>query len=57
MTVISIQSQVAFGHVGNSGSSTEPHLHMHIVDQQSFLAGNGLPSSQPSMPAGRSRPT
>jgi murein DD-endopeptidase MepM/ murein hydrolase activator NlpD len=31
------------GHVGNSGSSTEPHLHMHIVDQPSFLAGNGLP--------------
>jgi hypothetical protein len=31
------------GNVGNSGSSTEPHLHMHIVDQPSFLAGNGLP--------------
>jgi len=31
------------GHVGNTGSSTEPHLHMHIVDEPSFLAGNGLP--------------
>ncbi len=31
------------GHVGNSGSSTEPHLHMHVVDQPSFLAGNGIP--------------
>ena len=31
------------GHVGNSGSSTEPHLHMHIDDQPSFLAGNGVP--------------
>jgi Peptidase family M23 len=31
------------GHVGNTGSSTEPHLHMHIVDRPSFLAGNGLP--------------
>ena len=31
------------GHVGNSGSSTEPHLHMHVVDEPSFLAGNGLP--------------
>jgi hypothetical protein len=31
------------GHVGNTGSSTEPHLHMHIVDHPSFLAGHGVP--------------
>jgi murein DD-endopeptidase MepM/ murein hydrolase activator NlpD len=31
------------GHVGNTGSSAEPHLHMHIDDRPSFLAGNGVP--------------
>jgi hypothetical protein len=31
------------GLVGNTGSSAEPHLHMHIDDQPSFLAGNGVP--------------
>jgi murein DD-endopeptidase MepM/ murein hydrolase activator NlpD len=31
------------GRVGNTGSLTEPHLHMHIDDQPSFPAGNGVP--------------
>jgi hypothetical protein len=31
------------GRVGNTGSSQEPHLHMHIDDQPSFLGGNGVP--------------
>jgi Peptidase family M23 len=31
------------GHVGNTGSSAEPHLHMHIDDHPSFLGGNGVP--------------
>jgi len=31
------------GHVGNTGSSSEPHLRMHIDDHPSFLGGNGVP--------------
>ena len=31
------------GHIGNTGNSSEPHLRMHIDDQPSFLAGNGVP--------------
>ncbi len=31
------------GRVGNSGSSEEPHLHFHIDDEPSFLAGDGVP--------------
>ena len=31
------------GRVGNSGNSTEPHLHFHITDKPSFIAANGVP--------------
>lgn len=31
------------GHVGDSGSASEPHLHFHIVDGPSFLGADGLP--------------
>ncbi len=31
------------GDVGNSGSSEEPHLHFHVDDEPSFLAGHGAP--------------
>jgi len=31
------------GHVGNTGSSSEPHLHFHIIDHPQFLSGQGVP--------------
>jgi murein DD-endopeptidase MepM/ murein hydrolase activator NlpD len=31
------------GHVGYTGSSREPHLHLHIDDQPSFLGGDPVP--------------
>ncbi|MBA3537817.1 MAG: M23 family metallopeptidase [Tatlockia sp.] len=31
------------GKLGNSGNSSEPHLHFHMVDKASALAANGIP--------------
>jgi murein DD-endopeptidase MepM/ murein hydrolase activator NlpD len=38
-----VRAGQVLGHVGNTGSSAEPHLHMHIDDEPSFLGGNGVP--------------
>lgn len=34
--------------LGNSGNSTEPHLHFHLIDRNSPLGGEGLPFAYPS---------
>ena len=34
--------------LGNSGNSTEPHLHFHLIDRSSPLGGEGLPFSYSS---------
>jgi Peptidase family M23 len=31
------------GRVGNSGNSSAPHLHLHVVDRNQIFAANGLP--------------
>lgn len=31
------------GRVGNSGNSTEPHLHFHVADRNSALDSGGVP--------------
>jgi hypothetical protein len=38
-----VQRGQVLGVVGNSGNSTEPHLHFHVMDRPSPLAANGLP--------------
>ena len=31
------------GRVGNSGNSSAPHLHLHVIDRNAIFAANGLP--------------
>jgi Peptidase family M23 len=38
-----VRSGQRLGLVGNSGNSTEPHLHLHVMDGPAPLASDGLP--------------
>lgn len=38
-----VRRGAALGRVGNSGGSSEPHLHFHVIDAASRVAGNAVP--------------
>jgi len=39
----SVATGQCLGYCGNSGHSTEPHLHVHLMDHPNFYLGMGLP--------------
>lgn len=43
------------GEVGNSGNSSEPHLHFHLMDRPGPLAATGLPFAFPYESGGETR--
>ena len=43
-----VRSGQALALLGNSGNSTEPHLHFHLIDANSPLGGEGLPYVYPA---------
>jgi murein DD-endopeptidase MepM/ murein hydrolase activator NlpD len=38
-----VRAGAVLGRLGNSGSSSGPHLHLQVMDRPSFLAADGLP--------------
>lgn len=38
-----VQRGQVLGKLGNSGNSTEPHLHFHMVENPEIVAANGIP--------------
>ncbi|NJN47543.1 MAG: M23 family metallopeptidase [Candidatus Competibacteraceae bacterium] len=38
-----VQKGQVIGRVGNSGNTSEPHLHLHVMDAPSALVADGLP--------------
>ncbi|MFX0558652.1 M23 family metallopeptidase [Maribacter sp. CXY002] len=39
-----VTKRQVIGLVGNSGNSTEPHLHYHLQNNPSIMHGEGLPA-------------
>lgn len=38
-----VKTGEVIGRIGNTGNTSEPHLHFHVVDGPSFVSANGVP--------------